>query len=89
MSDEFRKETEQGFSSEQNTSASEAAQQPEEAKTYMEQETQQSEGQESVSKIHETANEETAKEKPASGTTYSWVNPKLTGEDRKEDNISE
>ena len=86
MSDEFRKETEQGFSSEQNTSASEAAQQPEEAKTYMEQETQQSEGQESVSKIHETANEETAKEKPASGTTYSWVNPKLTGEDRKEDN---
>ena len=86
MSDEFRKETEQGFSSEQNTSASEAAQQPEEAKTYMEQETQQSEGQEPASRIHETASEETANEKPASGTTYSWVNPKLTGEDRKEDN---
>lgn len=85
MSEDFRKETE-GFSSEESTNVPEAPQSAEEAKTYTSQETQHTDSQENTSAGQETQKTETPNGRPASGTTYSWVNPKLTGEARKEDN---
>lgn len=85
MSEDFRKETE-GFSSEESTNVPEAPQSAEEAKTYTSQETQHTDSQENTSAGQETQKTETPNGRPAPGTTYSWVNPKLTGEERKEDN---
>lgn len=85
MSEDFRKETE-GFSYEENASASEASQDAEKAKKYTEQETHLTDSQENASASRRTSDTETTDGCPASGTTYSWVNPKLTGEERKEDN---
>lgn len=85
MSEDFRKETE-GFSSEESTNVPEASQGAEEAKTYTSQETQHTDSQENTSAGQETQKTETPNGRPAPGTTYSWVNPKLTGEERKEDN---
>ena len=85
MSEDFRKETE-GFSSEESTNVPEAPQSAEEAKTYTSQETQHTDSQENTSAGQETQKTETPNGRPEPGTTYSWVNPKLTGEERKEDN---
>ena len=85
MSEDFRKETE-GFSSEESTNVPEAPQSAEEAKTYTSQETQHTDSQENTSAGQETQKTETPNGRPAPGTTYSRVNPKLTGEERKEDN---
>lgn len=85
MSEDFRKETE-GFSSEKSTNVPEASQGAEEAKTYTSQETQHTDSQENTSAGQEVQKTEIPNGRPAPGTTYSWVNPKLTGEERKEDN---
>ncbi|HIX76009.1 MAG TPA: trypsin-like peptidase domain-containing protein [Candidatus Fusicatenibacter merdavium] len=85
MSEDFRKETE-GFSSEESTNVPEASQGAEEAKTYTSQETQHTDSQENTSAGQEVQKTEIPNGRPAPGTTYSWVNPKLTGEERKEDN---
>lgn len=85
MSEDFRKETE-GFSSEESTNVPEASQGAEEAKTYTSQETQHTDSQENTSAGQEVQQTEIPNGRPAPGTTYSWVNPKLTGEERKEDN---
>lgn len=85
MSEDFRKETE-GFSSEESTNVPEAPQSAEEAKTYTSQETQHTDSQENTSAGQEVQQTETPNGRPAPGTTYSWVNPKLTAEERKEDN---
>lgn len=84
MSEEFRKDTEQ-VSSEENTGAAENAQQKPEG--YTEQSEQHTEGRENASAVETVSGQtDASKGQPTSGTTYSWVNPKLTGEERKEDN---
>ena len=84
MSEEFRKDTEQ-VSSEENTGAAESAQQKPEG--YTEQSEQHTEGRENASAVETVSGQtDASKGQPTSGTTYSWVNPKLTGEERKEDN---
>lgn len=71
MSDEFRKETEHGISVEQNTENAEREQQG------MREE-------ESRELQNETAEKENKEQ--SSATTYSWVNPKLTGREEEQDN---
>lgn len=84
MSEEFRKDTEQ-VSSEENTGAAENAQQKPEG--YTEQSEQHTERRENASAVETVSGQtDVSKGQPTSGTTYSWVNPKLTGEERKEDN---
>ena len=54
---------------------------------YTEQSEQHTEGRENASAVETVSGQtDASKGQPTSGTTYSWVNPKLTGEERKEDN---
>lgn len=85
MSEEFRKETE-GFSSEAQTDVSEPAQNAGETNEYTEQTNRTAKAQESGAAAGSVGKDENTPKQPSSGTTYSWVNPKLTGEERREDN---
>lgn len=74
MSDEFRKETEHDLSVEKNTENTEKEQQNMSA----------THGEDSREQRNDTVEKENRES--SSATTYSWVNPKLTGREEEQDN---
>lgn len=74
MSDEFRKETEQDMSVEKNTENLEKEQQG------------MNGAYEEENKEEQVVADERKQSAASSSTTYSWVNPKLTGKEEEQDN---
>lgn len=83
MSDEFRKESEQNVSMEQNTDEVKNEQQKETADAAA-RETVQTNGE--TGGVHAETDAGQQDGSRSSATTYSWVNPKLTGGTEQQDN---